>query len=97
MKIHILDRAQTQILDSARFYEMQSSGLGSYFRSSILEDIRRLRTTAGVHQVVLGKYHRSVSRRFPFGVYYRVEDDQIWVHAVLDSRRHPDWIRQQIK
>ncbi len=97
MKINILDHAKTQILNGARFYEMQSQGLGDYFRSSILQDIERLIITAGVHQIILGKYHRSVSRRFPFAIYYRVDDNQIWVHAVLDSRRHPDQIRQQIR
>ena len=96
MKIIILDRAVGHIRDGSWFYERQGRGLGSYFRTSILDDINRLKTTAGVHRVV-GKYHRSISRRFPFVIYYRIESSQVRIHAILDSRRHPDWIRQQLK
>src|SRR5260221_9414631 len=36
---------------------------------------------------------RSLSKRFPFGVYYLVEDAVIRIYAVLDLRRDPAWVR----
>lgn len=78
MKIIILDRAVGHIRDGSWFYEKQGRSLGSYFRTSILDDIKRLKKTAGIHRVVLGKYHRCISRRFPFAIYYRTERDQVW-------------------
>ena len=41
-------------------------------------------------------FHRALSKRFPFGVYYRVEDAAILVYAVLDLRRDPAWIRRRL-
>ena len=51
---------------------------------------------AGVHQVTYG-YHRSLSKRFPFAIYYSIEQDLVHVHAVLDCRRNPSWIRKRLK
>jgi len=97
VNIHILDVAYRHLRDGARFYERQSPGLGSHFRTSLLGDIERLRVSGGGHQIVYGHFFRAVSRRFPCGIYYKVENDDIRVHAVLDSRRDPDWIREQLK
>lgn len=36
--------------------------------------------TARVHQVHFEKYFRSISNRFPFAIYYRIEDDLIKVY-----------------
>ena len=33
-----------------------------------------------------------LSKRFPFGIYYEVEDDVVYVYAILDLRRDPLWI-----
>jgi len=43
-----------------------------------------------------GKYHRLLSKRFPFAVYYRVEEQAVLVYAVLDCRRRPAWIRKRL-
>jgi len=50
----------------------------------------------GVHPIYFG-FHRMLSKRFPFGIYYEVEDDVIYVYANLDLRRAPLWIRMQLR
>jgi plasmid stabilization system protein ParE len=95
MRIEILDRAKQDFLDGFRFYEEQSEGIGRYFVDSMMADIESLHLYAGVHAKQFG-YYRMRARRFPFAIYYRVKDDRILVHAVLDCRRNPDWIRRQL-
>ena len=51
---------------------------------------------AGIHQIVFG-YHRSLSKRFPFAIYYRVASGTVHVSAVLDCRRDPAWIRKRLQ
>jgi hypothetical protein len=34
-------------------------------------------------------FHRALAKRFPFGIYYRVEGAIVRVYAVLDLRRDP--------
>jgi plasmid stabilization system protein ParE len=96
VKIEILPEAQEDLIAGFRFYERQAPGLGSYFRESILEDVDSLAIHGGVHAEVFG-YHRSLSKRFPFAIYYRVEANVVWVRAILDCRRNPSWIRHRIR
>ncbi len=66
--MRILSAAEADPEEGYRFYESQSSGLGSYFLDSLYSDIDRLAYFGGIHQVVFG-YHRQLSKRFPFATY----------------------------
>jgi hypothetical protein len=76
VRIEILPEAREDLISGYRFYEGQAPGLGTYFRDSLLEDVDRLGTNAGTHAKVFG-YHRSLSKRFPFAIYSRVESDVV--------------------
>jgi plasmid stabilization system protein ParE len=92
MRIKILSTAEDDLKEGYRFYDSQSAGLGTYFLDTLYSDIDSLAYFAGMHRVVSG-YHRLLSKRFPFAVYYRIVDDTVLVYAVLDCRRNPNWIR----
>jgi hypothetical protein len=92
MNIKILPSANGDLLNGYHFYEKQSAGLGSYFLDSLFSDIDSLQVYYGKHQQYFGHYYRSLSKRFPFAVYYTVEMPDIVIYAVLDCRRNPAWI-----
>lgn len=95
MTVEISSDAEQDIIDGYWFYERQSAGLGDYFRSSLIADIDSLVYYAGIHEVEFG-FHRALSKRFPFSIYYRVANEIILVVAVLDARRDPLWIRERL-
>ena len=95
MRIKILSIAEDDLEEGYRFYESQSDGLGTYFLDTLYSDIDSLAYFAGMHRIVLG-YHRLLSKRFPFAVYYRIVDDVVLIYAVLDCRRNPSWIRAML-
>jgi hypothetical protein len=64
---------------------------------SLFSDIDSLILNAGVHPVYFGGYHRMLSKRFPFAIYYKVAKGQTVVYAVLDCRRNPAWIRKKLR
>ena len=97
MKIKILESAKQDLREGFHFYESQEAGIGSYFLESIFSDIESLRLFAGIHGVHFGRYHRLLSKRFPFAIYYRVESDEVRVYAFLDCRRDPAWIRKRLQ
>ena len=97
MKIEILDLAELDILNGFRFYEKKETGLGSYFLNSIYSDIESLRLHAGIHRKPHKDYHRLLSKVFPFAIYYTVFNDTAFVHAVVDCRRDPVWIKAKLK
>jgi hypothetical protein len=95
MRIEILDEAEKDLVDGFAFYDRQSKGLGNYFLDSIFSDIESLHLYAGIHAFHFG-YHRLLAKRFPFAIYYRVENDTVRVYAILDCRRNPAWIRDRL-
>jgi plasmid stabilization system protein ParE len=88
--------AEADLLAGFRFYERQSAGVGAYFLATLSSDIESLRLHAGIHRRALG-YHRMLSRRFPFAVYYEMDAMEIRVWRVLDCRRDPSWIVGQLR
>lgn len=96
MKIQILEDATADLADGFRFYERQVDGLGEYFLDALWSDIQSLRLYGGIHAVHNG-YHRLLSKRFPYAVYYRIEDGVARVRAVLDCRRDPNWISEKLE
>lgn len=96
MRIEILDEAQEDLIEGFRFYEQIEIGVGSYFLDCLFADIDSLLLFSGIHPTVFG-YHRSLSKRFPFAIYYDVSGDLVRVHAVLDCRRNPSWTRKRLR
>lgn len=95
MRIEILLEAEKDLVDGYAFYERQLQGLGQYFLDSLFSDLESLHLYAGIHAMHFG-YHRLLAKRFPFIVYYRIQDKVIRVYAVLDCRRDPAWIRNRL-
>ncbi len=89
MKIRILRSARRTIADGIRFYENLEEGLGAYFLNSIMADLRSMSIYAGVHQKYEYTYYRMVCKRFPYSIYYQMDDSTVNVYAVLDDRRDP--------
>ena len=96
MRIRLLSIAVDDIESGRHFYETQQAGLGDYFLDSLFSDIDSLLLYAGIHQKKFG-YHRTLSRRFPYAIYYRVEGDEIQVWRVLDCRQNPASIAKRLK
>jgi plasmid stabilization system protein ParE len=97
MKIRILTTAKQDLIEGFHFYEKQTEGIGSYFIDSLYSDIDSLVITSGIHSIYFKKYYRLLSKRFPFAIYYRIEDNIILIDAVLDCRKDPAWIRDRFK
>ena len=88
MTIQILPSALDDLAAGARFYEKQASGVGEYYLDSLFSDIDSLALYAGIHSRVFG-YYRLLAARFPYSIYYTVENSSVLVWRVLDQRRHP--------
>lgn len=88
MNIEILDIAIQDIISGQQFYENQQEGLGIFFQDTLFSDIDALLLYAGIHQQYFG-YYRALSKRFPYAIYYRLNNNTIQVWRVLDYRQNP--------
>ena len=96
MKIKVLSSAIEDLYKGRLFYEKQGEGLGEYFFNSLFSDIDSLVLYGGIHIKVFG-YHRMLSKRFPYAIYYKIERESgVVVYRVLDLRRDPKKIKQAL-
>ncbi len=97
MKIRLLTSAFNDLADGWDFYERQGEGIGEYYLNSLFSDIDSLALYAGVHRQIFG-FHRLLSKRFPYAIYYQIETgNTVVVYRVLDCRQHPRKTRASLK
>ncbi len=97
MKVEILDLAINDLIEGYYFYESKEVGLGGYFLKMLYGDIDALAITGGIHRKAYKNLHRSLAKRFPFAIYYTVEEKTVRVKSVVDCRRNPSWIRHHLQ
>ena len=77
------------------FYARHGESLGAYFLDSLFSDIDSLELFGGIHRRLFG-YHRLLSKRFPYAIYYKLDGDVVVVWRVLDCRQKPEKTRQAL-
>jgi hypothetical protein len=96
MRVRILSSAKHDLLAGYEFYEVQEEGLGEYFLTTLSGEIESLAKYAGIHRRRFESFV-MLSKRFPYAIYYNVEQAVATVHAILDCRRDPLWFRRRFK
>ena len=94
-QVVVLEEAAEDIESGRDFYDMQEFGVGDYFADSIVADIECLGLFHGIHSRHFG-FFRMLSERFPFGIYYREAHEATEVFAILDLRKDPAWIHEEL-
>lgn len=97
MRLQILDSARDDLIEGFYFYEKQDPGLGDYFLTSLYSDMEALKIFFGIHPKAYRDFHRALSNRFPFAIYYTHDTETVMIRAVVDCRRKPSWIRRHIE
>lgn len=95
MKLRVLSLAEDDIWNAYRFYERQSPGLGDRFLHEVFQSVDGLLKTHGIHRRV-HDFHRLLTRRFPFSIYYQVVGGEIQVWRIFDCRRDSDWVTREL-
>jgi len=91
MKHWFHPEARAELLKSVRYYEEQRRGLGRHFLKAITEVLQRTQDHPNMHPVVAGSWRRCRVPKFPFGVIYRVEKQEIQIIAVMHLDRQPGY------
>lgn len=93
-RYHLLSdvAADADIEAAFEWYESEQSGLGLEFLDEVRAAYARILDGPFKYQELRSGIRRALTRRFPYGIYFSVEDDLIVVIAVLDSARDPvEW------
>jgi plasmid stabilization system protein ParE len=92
----ILARAGDDLEQLRLFYEGQQPGIGEHCVDSVLVGVSKLAQTSGIHSR-RQQYHRMIDTTFHLGIYYREEGDDVLVVAIIDLRRDPKWLQNQLR
>ncbi len=95
-KIIIRPEAEAEVQAAFDWYEEQSDGLGFEFLRAIDACLSGVPRNPFAYTVVHEpNVRRALVRRFPYALFYLVDDDVIAVIAVFNVKRHPiDWLRR---
>lgn len=87
--VRLRTEAEQDLEDAARWYEEQQRGLGYQFLDEVMRTFDSVAEQPAMYPEVGRGAHRALIRRFPFGIYYRIEDASVIVVAVMHGSRHP--------
>lgn len=81
--------ARRDVHDAFRWYEERSAGSGLRFRDALDATVTRVRQNPVGYQVLFREVRRALLHRFPYGVFFKDQDEAVIVVAVLHTRRDP--------
>lgn len=87
--VRLTQRAVDELEHSAMAYEAISKSLGVRFVNEVDSIIKTIASSPKLYQVVYSKYRAAHLKRFPFSVFYTLEEEGAVIHAVFDSRQDP--------
>lgn len=95
-EIRLQRDAEQDLAETAIWYEEQQPGLGHQFLDEALATFSSIAEMPSRYPSVHRATRRALMHRFPFGVFYRIDDVGVVVVAVLHGSRHPrTWRRRQ--
>ena len=87
--------AQLEVQAAFNYYEEKSKGLGFEFMRSLDAALQSVKRNPNSYQKIYKETHRILLRKFPYAIFYLVEETRIIVIAVLHQKRSEiDWVRR---
>ena len=92
----IVEPAAEQDLHQAyRWYQKQRKGLGDEFLLEFDSSLSKICENPFANLIIYKNVHRFLIRRFPYGIFYIVEGESIFIIAIQHKRRDPNsWKRR---
>ena len=95
--VDVRKAAELDVAKAQLWYEEQRTGLAAEFHAEFSATQNRLVDTPYIYPVVYRDVRRAVLHRFPYLVWYRVQDSRVTVlactHGKTDPRKIPSRLR----
>ena len=90
--------AERELIAAARFYETRASGLGANFIRQMERTLADVVVHPNAGSLFMGTtIRRRLMQRFPFGVVYEVETENISVIAIMHLQRRPGYWKRRLR
>ncbi len=97
MKYVFHSDALQEYSEAAMYYKKISPELGKAFVDEVETSVRKILSAPETWRIVEEDIRRFLIRRFPYGIYYTIEDGYILIVAVMHLSRKPGYWRNRIR
>ncbi len=94
--VKFLPDAEEEMYEAAKYYQSQTSGLGVDYLSEVERAIASIAQSPMTWPKLEGELRRRLVRRFPYGILYYIDPDEIVVVAVAHLRRKPGYWKKRL-
>jgi toxin ParE1/3/4 len=91
MKYVFHPEALTEYAESVQYYMEQRVEVAQAFIDAVEDAVYRIRESPTRYIVIDEDVRRCMTRRFPYGILYTVEQDYILILAVMHCSREPGY------
>ena len=96
MNVIFHSEAREELLESVAYYEERVTGLGMDFHDEVFASVQNALQNPDAWPDVGNGIRRCLVHRFPYAVLYEVTLSRLFVYAVMNLRRHPDYWKHRI-
>lgn len=89
MNVSFNPLAEQELNDAARYYQLESPGLGAAFLTEVQRCCDGIVEYPEAGHIVLGSIRRRLVRRFPYAILYSTRPGLVRVLAVMNLKRRP--------
>jgi len=98
MPIEILELAKLELEDAQEYYNLHSDGLGDKFKDDVKGCIDRIVLFPELYPKIVKEIHKSLLHRFPYTLFYIIENDMIIILSVAHQSQKPYyWVSSRVK
>ncbi len=87
--------AVEDILEIARWYDLQSPGLGNRFEQYLEECLNSIYKNPTAHNKATETTRRALVKKFPYIIFFEVKQEIIHIYGVIHSRRNPAMMKKR--
>ena len=91
MQVRFHPEAESEMTGAAAWYEAQQTNLGKRYLTCVEDAINHIRINPQLYACIDGDVRRCLTKTFPFGVLFRVDQDSIQILAVMHLHREPGY------
>ncbi|MEA3446699.1 MAG: type II toxin-antitoxin system RelE/ParE family toxin [Bacteroidota bacterium] len=91
MKYNFHEAAEKEFFTAIEYYEECQPGLGIRFSKEVYATIERIHKFPLAWSPIDSKTRRCLTTRFPYGILYRIIENNILIMAVMNLHRKPDY------
>lgn len=88
--------AETDIVESFTWYNQEREGLGDIFLDQLERSLEFIEMNPGQYQIRYKEVRMVKVNHFPICLHYTIEENTVFIHAVLGTSRDPQIWKERI-